>query len=199
LSSLPHNKISSAQKTIQLKIFPVAWWKNVECRFTVIYMMPRKYPHPRQSVYNRISRLVAQFQPDSKEDLQLRSQIMAMAQHGTKTTISSHILDTHLGIPGRGIHLKLQMQDAAGKWVTLKEAQTNEDGRVVTKDFPELPGPGIYRIVFYLEDYYTKLGVKKYFYPKISVLFQITPEGTGQHYHIPLLLSPFGYSTYRGS
>lgn len=86
-----------------------------------------------------------------------------------------------------------------GQWVTLKEAETNEDGRVMAKDFPELPGAGIYRIVFYLEDYFARLEVKKYFYPKISVLFQIPQDGVGQHYHIPLLLSPFGYSTYRGS
>jgi 5-hydroxyisourate hydrolase len=93
----------------------------------------------------------------------------------------------------------LIFQFLKGTWMTLKEVQSNEDGRVLAKDFPELPGSGVYRLVFFLEDYFNKVGVKKYFYPKVSVRFQIVSEGVGQHYHIPLILSPFGYSTYRGS
>lgn len=76
---------------------------------------------------------------------------------------------------------------------------TNNDGRVTSQDLPKV-GPGVYRILFNVQKYYEeKDSNKKHFYPVVPVIFQI-PEGEGsQHYHIPLLLSPYGYSTYRGS
>jgi len=79
----------------------------------------------------------------------------------------------------------------------LGSGSTNSDGRVA--DFgaqvAQLPA-GIYKLAFYLSDYYSALEQKS-FYPHVEVAFEI--EGDGQHYHVPLLLNPFGYSTYRGS
>lgn len=112
------------------------------------------------------------------------------------TQITSHILDTSLGKPADGVLITL-LQQQADDWVMLGSAPTDEDGRV--SDFlgsNDVLTAGIYKLTFYLSDYYSRLATES-FYPYAEVAFEVA--GDGQHYHVPLLLNPFGYSTYRGS
>jgi 5-hydroxyisourate hydrolase len=112
-------------------------------------------------------------------------------------TISTHILDTSRGRPAAGVNISLERLNAGEGWSPLSQAVTDADGRV--KQFalaqPELD-PGTYRLVFAVEKYFSDLN-EPTFYPEVSVTFLIA-AGT-EHYHVPLLISPFGYSTYRGS
>lgn len=118
------------------------------------------------------------------------------SEHIGMTQITSHILDTSLGLPAEGVLITL-MQQQADDWLLLGSVETNGDGRV--SDFigsdEVLPG-GVYKLTFYLSDYYTRHNLKS-FYPYVDVVFEI--DSSGQHYHVPLLLNPYGYSTYRGS
>lgn len=112
------------------------------------------------------------------------------------TQITSHILDTSLGAPAEGVLITL-MQQKADDWLMLGSGSTDADGRVsdFTGDAVSLPA-GIYKLTFFLSDYYLQHSVVS-FYPFVDVAFEI--KGDGQHYHVPLLLNPYGYSTYRGS
>jgi len=113
------------------------------------------------------------------------------------SSISTHILDIARGRPASAVAVALEMQNADESWTELSHAWTDEDGRV--KPFFLLEQPiesGIYRLVFDTESYFAELKVSS-FYPQISIIFHI--EDPTQHYHVPLLLSPYGYSTYRGS
>jgi 5-hydroxyisourate hydrolase len=105
-------------------------------------------------------------------------------------SISTHVLDATTGQPAAGLELVLSRQDG-GRWRELARRRTDVDGRV-----PDLAGEtaaGVYRITFETEAY---LQVET-FYPEIVVIFRIT--GPAGHHHVPLLLSPYAYSTYRGS
>lgn len=109
--------------------------------------------------------------------------------------ISTHILDTTRGQPAEGVAVTLDfLQDSA--WQRLGSGTTDADGRVkglVT----DPPAAGIYRITFSVSAYFDRLGMLA-FYPEVQIQFHVRP-GAGDHYHVPLLLNPFGYSTYRGS
>ena len=112
------------------------------------------------------------------------------------TQITSHILDTSVGKPAEGVLITL-MQQQSDDWLMLGSGATNQDGRVADFQAGESAlAAGIYKLTFYLSDYYQASGQKS-FYPFVDVVFEI--EGDGQHYHVPLLLNPYGYSTYRGS
>jgi len=108
--------------------------------------------------------------------------------------ISTHVLDTSRGRPAVGVAVHL---DRAGesRWEPVGSAVTDADGRV-----PALlgapPPAGRYRLTFDTAAYFTAAGTSA-FYPEVSVTFLVT--GDDDHYHVPLLLSPYGYSTYRGS
>jgi len=110
--------------------------------------------------------------------------------------ITSHILDTSLGKPAEGVSITLTQQHD-DDWQLLGQGTTNSDGRVadLVNTDTVLPG-GIYKLTFSLQDYY-RASSQRTFYPYVDVVFEI--EDGGQHYHVPLLLNPFGYSTYRGS
>jgi len=112
------------------------------------------------------------------------------------TQISSHILDTALGQPAAEVVVTLQQQ-LQDDWLMLGSAATDADGRIsdFTGTGEALPA-GTYRLTFYIGDYHEQLGARG-FYPQIDVTFEI--GGDGQHYHVPLLVNPYGYSTYRGS
>jgi len=112
------------------------------------------------------------------------------------SSITSHVLDTALGRPAQGVDLVLELE-VQGAWRALGGEATNADGRA-RHLLPEghILAAGIYRITFDVAPYFARLGQKS-FYPHVEVVFRV--ENPDQHYHIPLLLSPFGYSTYRGS
>jgi len=101
-------------------------------------------------------------------------------------TLSTHVLDTAHGRPARSI--PVQLQDDAGN--VLAEGVTDDDGRVASLG-AELPG-GTYTLRFQVS-----VHQPDGFYPEVAVTFTVTEDES--HYHVPLLLSPYGYSTYRGS
>ncbi len=110
--------------------------------------------------------------------------------------ITTHVLDTAIGKPAEGIELSLS-HFVENKWKLLGEGTTNNDGRVADLLADGLTlAEGRYKVIFITENYFQMQGVEA-FYPYAEIVFDI--EGDGQHYHIPLLLSPFAYSTYRGS
>jgi len=110
------------------------------------------------------------------------------------STISTHILDTASGRPAEGMHVQLERMENGG-WTPMFEGTTNADGRV-TDLAPNGISPGIHRMTFGTGDYHRAQGVAG-FYPQVRVCFEI--GATDEHYHVPLLISPFGFSTYRGS
>jgi 5-hydroxyisourate hydrolase len=112
------------------------------------------------------------------------------------TPITSHVLDTSLGRPARGLVVRVDRLDAGGSWTTMGEALTDDDGRV--NDFPgvEELSSGTYRVTFDTGAYFEATG-RPVFFPVVEVVFRV--DGARERYHVPLLLNPFGYSTYRGS
>ncbi len=110
--------------------------------------------------------------------------------------VTTHILDTSKGKPAQGVTIKLEKPNDDGTWTVLGSGETNADGRLpgLLKE-GELLQPGNYRMVFYTASYFDAQGVKG-FYPTVTIDFETTDTS---HYHVPLLLNPFGYSTYRGS
>lgn len=109
-------------------------------------------------------------------------------------SISTHVLDTATGKPAANMGIVLQTLQG-GVWKSLKTVTTNADGRVGDL-LPKGEGlPGMYRVVFSTAEYFQKKG-SPCFYPEVTVWFEVAETN---HHHIPLLVSPFGYSTYRGS
>lgn len=109
--------------------------------------------------------------------------------------LTTHVLDTSKGKPGKDISICLQMP-VNGNWQTIAQGITNADGRIGDL----LPSqryltPGNYKLVFDTESYFAAQK-QKGFYPEVEIQFTISDE---THYHVPLLINPFGYSTYRGS
>ena len=113
------------------------------------------------------------------------------------STISTHILDTSRGRPAGGVTVALEVLNAGEGWSRLSEAETDADGRVAQFGVSDSQLiPGTYRLVFEVAKYFESLQQQS-FYPEVVVTFLI--EAAAEHYHVPLLISPFGYSTYRGS
>lgn len=112
------------------------------------------------------------------------------------SSITTHILDTARGTPAAGVEITLTKQDS-DQWKTIGSGKTNADGRIpdLCIDHPSL-SEGTYKMRFDTNQYFSNTG-DAVFYPYAEVVFII--DHNKQHYHIPLLLSPFGYSTYRGS
>ena len=110
--------------------------------------------------------------------------------------VTTHVLDLALGRPARGVGVKLSRLTDSGAWMPLAERTTDDDGRV--RDFlgGEALTPGRYLMTFATGNYFRARGEKS-FHPEIPVQFEVGDPA--QHYHVPLLLSPYGYSTYRGS
>jgi 5-hydroxyisourate hydrolase len=105
-------------------------------------------------------------------------------------SLSTHVLDTSLGRPAVGVHVTLQSSADA----PLGEGMTDADGRVSSLVPQPLP-VGVYRLHFDTAAYFAQRGVPG-FYPEVDITFTVSAD---EHYHVPLLLSPHGYSTYRGS
>jgi 5-hydroxyisourate hydrolase len=106
--------------------------------------------------------------------------------------ISTHILDTSKGFPAAGVAVKLQRKDGP-QWKDIASGRTNDDGRFAF-DCEKIAGT--YQLTFEIEDYFKKEG-REFFFLDTAVVFKI--ENIQRKYHVPLLLNPFGYSTYRGS
>ncbi|RII08093.1 5-hydroxyisourate hydrolase precursor [Streptomyces sp. YIM 130001] len=127
----------------------------------------------------------------------------------TTASVSTHILDTSLGRPAAAVPVQLSARSGAGEFVDLGGSQTDADGRC--KDLPALPvGTTHVRLDFATETYFLTRNEQKAeaqqdapanrdsgaFFPEVAITFAVVP---GEHYHVPLLLNPFGYSVYRGS
>ena len=109
--------------------------------------------------------------------------------------ITTHVLDTAVGLPGQNISIRLQAI-RNNTWQTITQGITNADGRIPDL-LPQNKNlkPGTYKMIFDTGSYYKHQNLKT-FYPEVEILFNTFDE---THYHVPLLLNPFGYSTYRGS
>lgn len=110
--------------------------------------------------------------------------------------ITTHVLDTARGRPAKGVGAVLSVDDGGGTWREIGRGTTNDDGRIADLLPPGSLGAGTYRMRFDTGAYFEALGTSG-FYPWVEIVFAI--DDTRAHYHVPLLLSPFGYSTYRGS
>jgi 5-hydroxyisourate hydrolase len=110
--------------------------------------------------------------------------------------ISTHILDTARGMPARGVPVKLE-RAAGDAWELVGDGETDVDGRVkaLIPDGVALT-PNAYRITFDTHAYARK-NMLECFFPLVMIVFDV--RDSSQHYHVPLLLSPYGYATYRGS
>ncbi|MEV6670556.1 hydroxyisourate hydrolase [Streptomyces sp. NPDC051162] len=141
-----------------------------------------------------------------------------MSSGTTPTTVSTHILDTTIGRPAQGVTVELAVREKRekgdGQWEPAGTSTTDADGRC--KDFPPLPpGTTQARLLFAVEPYLSLSREPSHepsgepsgepsheqargmaFFPEVAIAFAVTP---GEHYHVPLLLNPFGYSVYRGS
>lgn len=106
------------------------------------------------------------------------------------STISTHVLDTSIGRPAQGVRVTLEQgAEIIGTGIT------DADGRVPEIRGGEPLGAGAYRLRFLVAEYFAADG-RDSFYPEITVNFRIAAD---EHYHVPVLVSPFGYTTYRGS
>jgi len=112
------------------------------------------------------------------------------------SAITTHVLDVSRGLPAAGVPVTLRLKDGDG-WLELGSGTTDDDGRLRTLLPADQPlGAGTYLLRFDTGAYFAKDAVAG-FYPEVTVAFTIREPGG--HYHVPLLLSPYGYSTYRGS
>ncbi|MGH7572302.1 MAG: hydroxyisourate hydrolase [Gemmatimonadota bacterium] len=110
-------------------------------------------------------------------------------------SITTHVLDTARGEPASGIRVHLETRDGNG-WRGLGSGETDGDGRARNLIADGRLEPGTYRLRFATDEYFDALGIES-FHPEVAVVFRICDPD--EHYHVPLLLSPFGYTTYRGS
>ncbi|MEZ4464934.1 MAG: hydroxyisourate hydrolase [bacterium] len=109
--------------------------------------------------------------------------------------LTTHVLDTARGCPAAGLRVTLAIREGDG-WRALADAETNADGRVAGLLPPGGLQAAVYRLVFHTGDWFAASG-QAGFYPEAAIVFRVTAPD--EHHHVPLLLSPFGYSTYRGS
>jgi len=109
--------------------------------------------------------------------------------------ITTHVLDVSIGRPAAGVPVTLEIEKA-GNWKELSRGATDSDGRLRHLLAPGTLVEGTYRLSFETQTYF-KAGKVEGLYPQIAIVFQV--RNAKEHHHIPLLLSPFGYSTYRGS
>ncbi|MFE0193872.1 hydroxyisourate hydrolase [Streptomyces sp. NPDC059008] len=133
------------------------------------------------------------------------------SETAAQTSVSTHILDTSVGRPAEGVALTLSVRSGRdGAWTAHGASKTDADGRC--KDLPALPdGTTHVRLDFAVEEYFVhheatqqaeeqqdapRVRDSGAFFPEVAITFAVNP---GEHYHVPLLLNPFGYSVYRGS
>lgn len=128
--------------------------------------------------------------------LVVEESVQQQAAKGKNYRLSSHILDITRGEPAPGVKVVLSRKDGENVWTFVDEKQTDANGRI--SDFLPDNGKdssGIYKLTFQVAPYFKQLGQES-FYPFVEVVFEV---GDAPHYHVPLTLSPYGYSTYRGN
>jgi 5-hydroxyisourate hydrolase len=109
--------------------------------------------------------------------------------------ITTHVLDIARGEPAQGITVILELRQAS-EWAPIGRGTTDGKGRIATLADGPL-SPGTYRLTFDIGTYHRDQGLSVAFFPEVRITFNV--RDTEEHFHIPLLLSPFGYSTYRGA
>ena len=111
-------------------------------------------------------------------------------------TLSTHVLDTSIGQPAEGVRVDLERITNGGIAISAGDGNTNADGRVGELLHADIEfGRGTWRLTFHTGSYFAS-SARASFFPTISITFEVTND---DHHHVPLLVSPFGYSTYRGS
>ena len=117
------------------------------------------------------------------------------------SAVTTHVLDTARGVPATGVQVWLKQVSAAGR-TEIARTRTGSDGSAASLG-PQQLAPGTYRLVFDTAEYFASTGAAKdraAFFPEVAIMFTAdSGDGVAPHYHVPLLLSPFGYTTYRGS
>lgn len=119
----------------------------------------------------------------------------AMAAPAHAAEISTHVLDLSRGVGGQSVPVTLSKRDADGRWVQVGAATTDANGRVRSFDTSGSFEAGVYRLQFDMSAYPDASA--KPFFPEITLTFSVT-DAAG-HYHVPVVVSPYGYSTYRGN
>lgn len=113
-----------------------------------------------------------------------------------KSPITTQIMDAVTGHPATGVHVALEQEQSGGHWKNIGGGRTNDDGRHGALLPPGTKlDRGLYRLTFEVASYFRRMNVNG-FYPYVTITFEVR-EPDGQ-YHVPLLLSPFGYTTHRG-
>ncbi|HEX8139429.1 MAG TPA: hydroxyisourate hydrolase [Pyrinomonadaceae bacterium] len=113
------------------------------------------------------------------------------------SAITTHVLDTARGRPASGVPVLLELRSAEGDWQAVGQGETDGDGRL--RDLlpaGDVLGEATYRLTFDTAAYFSAHNIEG-FYPQVIVIFSV--RDAAAHYHVPLLLNPYGYSTYRGS
>lgn len=110
--------------------------------------------------------------------------------------LSVHVLNLESGLPSSNVNVTLEAQQGE-KWVQINQGKTDENGRITALYPDQKPlDKGVYRVTFKTGEWFRQHNERSFF-PEVPVVFVI--DGTVDHYHIPLLISPYGYSTYRGN
>ncbi len=111
--------------------------------------------------------------------------------------LSTHILDVTQGKPAPDVRIRLSKKEISGIWTIVDNKQTDKNGRVpdFLKQRINVNHHGVYKLTFFVAPYFESLE-QETFYPLIEVIFEIKDD---KHYHVPITLSPYGYSTYRGN
>ena len=110
--------------------------------------------------------------------------------------ITTNVLDTAVGGPAEGVTVILELRQAS-EWTPVARGTTDENGRLMTLTENWPLSPGTYRLTFDIGTYHRNLGVSVPFFPEVKIAFNV--RDTEENYHVPLILSPFGYTTYRGT
>lgn len=119
-----------------------------------------------------------------------------MGATSMSSPITTHVLDQQRGKPATGMVVTLQRKQG-DQYVDIAQRATNQDGRVTDFLTTDELMPGLYQLIFQTAGYFYSLEQPDFFFPSVTVEFKVSEDRA--HYHVPLLLSPFGYSTYRGS
>lgn len=110
--------------------------------------------------------------------------------------ITTHVLDTAIGRPAADLTVILELRHAS-EWTPIGRGVTDANGRLATLTEGTTMTPGTYRLIFDTGSYHRDRGLSTPFFPEVTITFNV--RDADEHYHVPLLLSPYGYTTYRGS